>query len=364
MTDGQTLFAVFALLYLIECLRLVPSTAWMAAGAEKSRWGSIRPWSRFQIGGGSPLLLAPLPPLQAHTLALPWLFVPEHDSLRVRLSDSMSTNLAWDKFSLRVEETTLHLDASTSVRLPSHTLAKIWQQHLAEWRCMTPDQRRSAFLKHARTSLDTKAATNAAIEAAKLTRSLRMLATIHFMWCFGVISVVYHRFGDSLLVLGAAAVLLLLQIIQSWLFLRTTRKMTMSIPHRRWRALGIALLPQLSMRAADAVSLTTDQEPPHPLAWRGLLDEKAWLQAARNFWREARYIPGWSQNDTLPLEAEAFQTFFQHENVEESDYDPPTDTKLPNCPRCGAEFQTGMTACNDCGGVELRTPPPQGESGT
>lgn len=48
MTDGQTLFAVFALLYLIECLRLVPSTAWMAAGADTSRWGSIRPWSRFQ----------------------------------------------------------------------------------------------------------------------------------------------------------------------------------------------------------------------------------------------------------------------------------------------------------------------------
>ena len=356
MTDGQTLFAVFALLYLIECLRLVPSTAWMAAGAETSRWNSIRPWSRFQISGGSPLLLAALPPLQAHTLAMPWLFVPEHDSLRVRLSDSMSASLAWDSLTLRVEEATIYLDATTSVRLPSHALAKIWLQRLAEWRGMKPDQRRSAFLKHAHSTLDTKAATKAAIEAAKLTRSLRMLATIHFIWCFGVISVVYHRFGDSLLVLGAAAVLLLLQIIQSWLFLRTTRKMKVSIPHRRWRALGIALLPQLTMRAADAVSLTTDQEPPHPLAWHGLLDDKAWLPAARNFWREARYISGWSQNHALPLEAEAFQTFFHHESVEESDYDPPTVTKLPNCPRCGAEFQTGMTACNDCGGVELRSP--------
>ncbi len=364
MTDGQMLFAVFALLYLIECLRLVPSTAWMAAGAEKSRWSTIRPWSRFQIGGGSPLLLAALPPLQAHTLAMPWLFVPEHDSLRVRLSDSMRTNLAWDKLSLRVEETTLHLDPSTSVRLPSHTLAKIWQQRLAEWRGMTPDQRRSAFLKHARTSLDTKAAGKTANEAAKLTRSLRLIATIHFMWCFGVISVVYHRFGDSLLVLGAAAVLLVLQIVQSWLFLRTTRKMKVVVPHRRWRALGIALLPQLAMRAADAVSLTTDQEPPHPLAWRELLEDKAWLQTACRFWREARYIPGWSQNDALPLEAEALQTFFRHEGIADADYDPPSVAKLPTCPRCGAEFQTGIAACNDCGGVELRIPPPQGESGT
>ena len=276
----------------------------------------------------------------------------------------MSTNLPWDTLTLSIEESTIYLDAATSVRLPTHELAEIWQQRIAEWRSMKSDQRRSAFLKLARTSLDTKAATKVAFEAAKITRSLRMLATIHFMWCFGVISVVYHRFGDSLLVLGAAAVLLLLQIIQSWLFLRTTRKMKVSIPNRRWRALGIALLPQLTMRAADAVSLTTDQEPPHPLAWHGLLDEKAWLQAAHKFWREARYIPGWPQKDALPLEAEAFQTFFQHESVEECDYDPPNDTKLPNCPRCGAEFQTGVTACNDCGGVELRTPPPQGESGT
>jgi hypothetical protein len=73
---------------------------------------------------------------------------------------------------------------------------------LAEWRGMTPDQRRSAFLKCARTSLDTKAAEKTANEAAKHTRALRRLATTHFIWCFGVISVVYHRFGDSLLVLG------------------------------------------------------------------------------------------------------------------------------------------------------------------
>lgn len=356
MTDGQTLFAVFALLYLIECLRLVPSTAWMAAGAEKLRWSVIRPWMRLQIGGGSPLLLAALPPMQAHAVALPWLFVPEHDVLRVRLTDGMSATLAWDKLSLRVEETTLQLDAATRVRLPTPALAQIWMNRLAEWRDMTPDQRRSAFLKHARISLDVKAAEKTANEAAKHTRALRRLATTHFIWCFGVISVVYHRFGDSLLVLGATAVLLVLQIIQSWLFLRATRQHTPVIPYRRWRALGIAFLPQLAMRAADGVSLTTDQEPPHPLAWLGLLEEKAWLQIARTFWREARYLTGWSQNEALPLEAEALHAFFRHEGIAETDYDPPSAAKLPACPRCGAEFQTGITVCNDCGGVELRIP--------
>ncbi|OYW75405.1 MAG: hypothetical protein B7Z37_13360 [Verrucomicrobia bacterium 12-59-8] len=356
MTDGQTLLAVFVLLYLIECLRLVPSTAWMAAGMGKSGWSTLRPWVRLQIGSGSPLLLSPLPPMQAHALALSWVFAPDHDSLCVRLTDGMSVNIAWDELAPRAEETTLHLDAVTRVRLPSKTLAVVWQQRLTEWRGLTPDQRRSAFLKHARTTLDTQSAGKAATEKAQSTRALRLCATVHFMWCFGILSVLYHRFGDSLAVLAAAGVLLLLQFIQAWLFLRSTRKSTDIIPHRRWRALGIAFLPQLAMRAFDVVNLTTDAEPPHPLAWRGLLDEKRWLEHAQQFWRETRYVPGWSQNESLPLEAEALQKFFQHEGIAEVDYDPPIVAKLPTCPRCGAEYQGGITTCPDCGGVELRQP--------
>lgn len=348
------LFAVFALLYLFECLRLVPSTAWVAAGAEQSRWSIIRPWSRFQISGGSPLLLTPLPPMQAHTLALPWLLVPEHEALRVWLADGMSVRITWDKLSPRVEETTLHLDATTSLRLPSPALAQTWQQRLVEWRGMTPEQRHSAFIKHARTSLDTEAAATTAKAAAQRTRSLRLLATIHFIWCFGFITVVYRQFGDSLPVLIAALILLLLQFTQAWLFLRSTR--TLTIPNRRWRALGIAFLPQLTLRAFDVVNLTTDHEPPHPLAWRSLMPADTWLPIARQFWREARYIPDWPQLEALPLEAEALKTFFLLEKIDAADYDPPNIVKLPTCPRCSAEYQTGILTCTDCGGVELRHP--------
>lgn len=354
MSDGQTLFAVFALLYLIECLRLVPATAWMAAGAEKARWSTLRPWSRFQIGGGSPLLLTPLPPMQAHALALPWFLVPEEAALRVRLADAMTVSLDWDKISPRCEESTLHLDAATRVRLPSPACARVWQQRLLEWRKLPQDQRRNAFIKHTRASLDINAAVTDASAAAQRTRPLRLLATLHFIWCFGIISVIYRLYGDGPPVLVAALILLLLQVTQSWLFLRATRGVP--VPHRRWRALGIAFLPQLAMRAFDAVSLSTGAEPPHPLAWRGLLKDKHWLQAARQFWREARYIPGWPQCATLPAEAAALQTFFRHEGIAETEYDPPATAKLPVCPRCDAEYQTGITTCTDCGGVELRNP--------
>lgn len=356
MTDGQTLLAVFVLLYLIECLRLVPATAWVASGTGTSGWGLLRPWMRLQIGSGSPLLLSPLPPMQAHALALPWVFVPEHEALRVRLSESMSVRIAWDQLAPRVEESLLHLDTVNRVRLPSKALAEVWRQRLTEWRGMTADKRSRAFLEHARATLDTQSACNSATATSQLTRSLRRCATIHFMWCFGVISVLYQRHGDSPAVFAAAGVLLLLQLIQAWLFLRSTRKIGFIIPHRRWRALGIAFLPQLAMRAFDVVNLTTDAEPPHPLAWRGLVDEKRWLQHARQFWREARYVPGWSQTESLPLEAEALEKFFRQEGIAEEDYDPPVAAKLPTCPRCGAEYQSGIKSCADCGGVELRQP--------
>jgi hypothetical protein len=356
MTDGQTLFTVFALLYLIECLRLVPSAAWMAAGAEKSRWGVIRPWSRLQIASGSPLLLSALPPHQAHITALPWLFVPEQDALRVRLTDSQCVTIAWDKLAPSAEESTLSLDSATRLRLNSPAHAKLWAQRFSEWRGQTPEQRRSAFLEHARASLDPKAAAKSATRAAERTKSLRLLASVLFVWCFGVISVIYQRFGDGFIVLATAGMLLLMQFIQSWLFLRATRGMQLGIPHRRWRALGIAFMPQLALRAADAVCLVGDDQLPHPLAWRGLIKDDIWLESARRFWREARYTPGWSQNEALSVEAEALQAFFRRENIAATEYDLPSASKLPVCPRCSAEFQMNITTCTSCGGVELRSP--------
>lgn len=354
MTDGQTLFAVFALLYLIECLRLMPSPAWMAAGAEKSRWGGIRPWSKLHVAGSSPLLLSALPPMKAHVTALPWLFVPEENGLRVRMADGMTTLVGWESLQPSTEEATLHLDAATRVKLTSPALARTWAQRLTEWRQLAPDERRRAFLKHARLSLDTKAAEQAALEAARRSRGVRRMATVLFVWCFGLISAVYHHFGDDVIVLAAGGVLLLLQLVQAWLFLRATRPFKELVPHRRWRALGVAVLPQLAMRAGDAVSFATLKEPPHPLSWKALLEEKEWLAHARQFWREARYVPGWQKDTPLSPEAEALRTFFTHEEVAEADYDPPPAGKLPACPRCGSEFKAGTTVCKDCGGVELR----------
>ncbi len=355
MSDGQTLIAVFTLLYLVECLRLVPPSAWLAAGSARVRWTASRPRSRLRIVGGAPCLLPPLPPMQAYVASLPWPFIPQDDVLQAHLGDGVVVPIMWQELSPRVEESVLHLTVGVSLRFSSPMAAERGRMRLEEWRASAVEERRTSFLTYARRTLRTHAATRRARAAALRTRALRFVATIHFVGCFGVLSVLYHRFGDSMVVLAALGVLWALQGVQAYLFLRFSRRCRSPIPHRRWRALGIALLPQYAMRAADAL-LLPEVEPPHPLAWRDLLGDAVWLQHARHFWREARYFPGWMQNSALPLSAQALQTFFHRQKITEAEFDPPNSGQCPVCPRCGAEFQTGISLCKGCGGVELRPP--------
>lgn len=359
MTDGQTLFAIFALLYLVECLRLQPPTLWVAAGWRKSGWKTLRPWARLKVGQSSPLLLSVLPPLPAYTFAHLWLFIPEDAGLRVLIGESQTVLVPWEQVTPRAEESTLHVDSHTRLSLLNATLAKVWEKRLGEWRDDAPEGRRASFLKYAADSLDTAKAEETARTSADHTRTLRFHGELLFLWCFGVISAVYHRFGDGPLVLYSAGALILLQFVQAWFFLRATASLKTQMPHRVLRAVGIALLPQASMRAADGVCLAMaeTEEPPHPVAWRRLLDEQQWRTMARQFWREARYVPGWmTQTDHLPVTAQALLTFFEQEQIATEVYDPLPSSTLPTCPRCGAEFQAGVARCQDCGGVELRQP--------
>lgn len=358
MTDGQTLLAVFAAFYLIECLWLVHARAWVAAGMQGGAWRWLRPIDRFQIAGGAPVLLSPLPPFKAHLHTLPWLFVPRDDSLAVVLADGTEARIPWNMLKPRVEEHTLHLDAATSVRLPGKAAAQAWGATLDEWKALTPEKRRAAFLKLARESLDAAAAGQLITHASQQTRALRVLGEVIFFWCFGVIAIIYRWLGESTPTLAVIAALPLFTIAQAWLFLRVTRKHALDIPYRRWKALGMVFLPHQAARAADAVSLAR-QHLPHPLAFHEQLDPKTFLAAARTFWRTARYFPGWETAGPLPAEAEALEKFFRAQNLAATDYDPAPELgahAVAWCPRCHAPFLKTDTTCQDCGGVELRTP--------
>jgi len=359
MTDGQTLFAVFTAFYLIECLWLNHARAWLAAGTGGTGWRFLRPFGRFQISGGAPTLLTPLPPFVAHLYSLEWLFIPRDEGLAIAQTDGTHTLIAWEKLHPRVEATTLHLDAVSSARLPTAAAATTWQQTLTEWKALTPEKRRRAFLKHARQSLDPAQAEKLAATATQHTRATRILGSVLFFWCFATITIVYQRLGESTATFAVLAALPVLTLTQAILFLRITRQHALSIPHRRWRALGMVFLPHQAMRAADFISLAHTHHP-HPLAFRALISNTAFFTAARTFWRTARYHPGWQTSPDLTPEAEALETFFRAQDIPATDYDPAPELShgaTAWCPRCHAPFLTPEKPCTDCGGVELRVKP-------
>jgi len=163
--------------------------------------------------------------------------------------------------------------------------------------------------------------------------------------------VLYRWLGDGLEILWAAAVLLGLQISQAVLFVRQAK----AVPHRVWKGLAIALLPQHAMRAAD---LLADLPPTHarwahPLAARSLIGDEAWQKLARHFWKIARHRP----SATADLQCQALEVYFQAQGIaiHELEIVPQQESgTAAYCPNCQAQFQSGATQCLDCGGVELR----------
>jgi hypothetical protein len=356
MTDGQTLYAVFAAFYLIECLRLVHARAWLAAGEKELRWRWRRGIGNLVVSGGSPVLLSALPPLRAHVQTLPWLFSPRTDGLAIQTSDGSLGLLPWDEVKPQTDGALLKPGRQIALRLPSEESAAFWKTTLEHWCELTPEKRRAAFLKHARASLDTDDAKKTAETASERTVALRVCGEMIFMWTFMVFPALYYWYGEHRITFTALAMLPVMTVTQAFFFLRAVKKHRLPVKHRWWRALALATLPHQSIRAADIVSLLPAHLP-HPLALRGLVKEEDLLEVAREMWRAARYQPGWSSTETLTPEAEALERFFKEQKLAPDDYDPAPQLApevIAWCPRCHAPFLKADAPCRDCGGVELK----------
>lgn len=358
MTDGQLLFAVFAALYLIECLRWIPSHSWICVERAHGRWHFRRASKNFSARGIGAVLLSPLPPFRAHFVATPWLFVPERDHLVVRNEGGVTTRIAWDKINPSADGSSIILAGLAMVRMPSDSLAAEWCIRLCEWPAMPESDREKSFLDHAARSLDADAVQETANILAGRTRLLHANAALILIWCFGVVSGIYAWYGETLRLWIALLALLGLQITQAILFWRATRSAAQEnkVRFRFWKTLAAALMPQHSVRAADHICRAVTIAP-HPLAARLLLDPGEFLIDAQRFWREARFKKGWQSAGAFPLEAIALERFFKSSNTDIATLEnaPERDhTSVSYCPRCLAQFQLAAGECRDCEGVELR----------
>lgn len=356
MTDGQLLFAVFAGLYLLECVRLLPLHARVCRGRAKGRWRLQAPPRELGGRGRALLLLRPLPPLEAHFLTMPWLFIPRGEHLEVTDENGKRRQLRWEEIGPSTDGSTLWLSPQLSVPLLSEEHAKDAERRLIEWKAMSAGGRDEAFLRHAAETLDAKKTAEQSASLTERTAALRSNGAWILVWCFGVVAGIHAWFGETPRLWAALAGLALLQIVQTVMFWREARRES-GIKHRFWKSLAIALLPQHSIRAADhfcrAVSFV-----PHPLAARELMREPDFLALAARTWCEARYRKGWQATDEpLPIEAIALQRFFRREKIDVSALEaaPAHDGASGGyCPRCHTLFQSSSGECPDCGGVELK----------
>ncbi|MES2505372.1 MAG: hypothetical protein V4599_01630 [Verrucomicrobiota bacterium] len=348
MTDGQSLLLLFVALYLLECLRWLPPRSLLLLG-HGSSWQARRPFQPVELAGGSPALLAFLPPLQAHVTTLPWLLVPAADGLEVRADRLRPLLLPWERLSPRTEGRTLHLAPGHRVRCLSEEQARQAQQQVQQWIPLAQEAREADFLRHAEATLKSDPLTGHAEALTGRTRLLRGLGSLIFLWTFGVLVALYRWLGDDVEMLWAAGVLFVLQFTQAVVFFRRAR----GLPYRFWKTLAIALLPQHAMRAADHFCQVAMPLPSHPLAARSLLGNEAWKKLAAQMWKQTRYQPA----ATADLQSRALESFLDQQGLAVADLEPAPAQQTGSalyCPGCQAQFQAGASRCQDCGGIELR----------
>src|SRR5436189_1401040 len=81
MSDGQLLLIALGALTIYECLRWVPSRAWVFQALGGGVWRATRPWELFRTRGGGVVMLTPLPPVEAHVATSEWPCAPHEKGL-------------------------------------------------------------------------------------------------------------------------------------------------------------------------------------------------------------------------------------------------------------------------------------------
>ncbi|MEN3942390.1 hypothetical protein WJU23_13915 [Prosthecobacter sp. SYSU 5D2] len=348
MTDGQSLLLLFVALYFIECLRWLPPRSLLLTGSGE-RWSGRRPFQPVKLAGRCPVLLGLLPPQQAHLITLSWQLIPAEAGLEMHLDDRRPLLLPWEQVKPVADGRTLHLSPQMQVRWPLETQAAHACQQVRQWLAMTHQEREADFLEHARRTLEAAPLTAQAADLTSRTHWLRHLGSFIFIWTFGVLVVLYRWLGDGQEVLWAAAALLALQLSQAVLFFRQAR----TLPHRFWKALMVALLPQHAMRATDLLCDVPSPVPAHPLAGRPLIGDEAWKKIACQMWKKARFQP----SATTRLQCLVLETWLEKEGLPISEIEAPPQQQTGSalyCPSCQSQFKDGTQTCLDCGGIPLR----------
>ena len=349
MTDGQWLFTLFLLLYLVESLRLQPKSAWLWT----SRRRLSRPFLPLDFAGRHLILLPILPPLQAFGHLRTWELAPCSSGLE--LLDPQNANhpiLPWETVQPTLDGTKLILTAEHHLHCLHQASAETWLERLQRWKKSSEADREKDFLELATNSLNGAELSAVMKQISNETRLLRLFGTMIFFTCFGVITAIYRRYGDGHEVLYAAAALISLQWIQAALFWRANGRLAHPLKHRFWKMVACAILPQHAMRAADHLCEALSPEA-HPLAAIPEMGDADKPKYLRPFWKSLQH----STAQSAALQQLALATFLKAQNISEDQLQEIPEKQsgsMAYCPQCSAQFRDPTAHCKDCGDQPLK----------
>ncbi len=175
-----------------------------------------------------------------------------------------------------------------------------------------------------------------------------------FVLCFGIIPAIYRWFGDSVEVMWAAGLMLVLMWTQAVIFWRLAGRLKeRKVPHLFWKTLAMLFLPQFGLRAADHVMEARPLEA-HPLAAWTSLPQPDRLKLARQWWKVVCY----SSAISAAQQQRVLNAFWKQHGLDESQLQETPDRQPGSaayCPKCQAQFREASMVCQDCGGLPLKS---------
>jgi hypothetical protein len=307
----------------------------------------------LDFAGRHLILLPILPPLQPFGNLRSWELAPCPNGLE--LLDQPNSHhpiLPWESVQPTLEGTKLILTTEHQLQCINQTSAEAWLERLKRWKKSSDAAREKDFLKLTTKSLNGAELSAVMQQVSIETRLLRLFGTLIFVTCFGVITVIYRRFGDGNEVLYAAAALISLQWIQAVLFWRASGRLAHPLKHRFWKMLACAFLPQQAMRAADHLCEALSPEA-HPLAAISKMGDADKLKLLRPFWKSLQH----STAQSAALQQRALAAFLKAQNIRGDQLQEIPEKQFGSmayCPQCSAQFRDPTARCKECGDQELK----------
>ncbi|MBP7950482.1 MAG: hypothetical protein KA004_12575 [Verrucomicrobiales bacterium] len=379
MSDGPFIFLLLAGFYLTECLIWVPSGSWVFVGDWAGRW-TFRPATSGVGNDRGRLVFAGIFPWAAGCcVAEEWRFMAGRtfvSTFRIP-APGLGSRIPVPPVTLRREDLGRVTLQDRSILQPGGIPVAVYANAVsaAKWteilrRLSSPGEWPGSVVQAFEAADDSKVLEERMAVFSAARNWLNLLGLNLFLLLFLAAPLCYHWGGGIRLYLVFALILIHGGIGAS-LFARAHRRLYPSSRRDRWlQALQIALVPTHAMRASDYLGKDSAGSA-HPLAVAGcLLDKPRHRRLASVFASDlSAPLPFPDISADVKTAAEEFHRDVElpllQQRMEAAGLDWAALTAMPEpgmtgkavCPRCRAEYEARILACEDCRGIATRVIP-------